>query len=149
MALWQYTFHVLPKESLETFSSNPSFNDNEEGLDDKPFWELASVERSFFYGVSNILPKGKSWSDSIDLYGNQESNCFEVLSENNKVISVSFRIDFTSKYDHVLNQLIEYCMVNSLIILDENLSILLLNCKTIETIIEGSPQVVKYRKLLS
>ena len=147
MALWQYMFHVLPKEAVQNTSTDFNFINDEEGFDDAPFWENLQIECSFFENISKILPRGKSWSEMRILYGNQESNCFEVLFENNMVVSVSFRIDFTSKYELILNELIEFFILNGLIILDENLNILPLNIEIIEGVIKNSPQFKKYDEL--
>jgi hypothetical protein len=147
MALWQYTFIVLPRKSIETFPPGFSFTKDEDGFDDAPFWVEQSIKCDFFKDIDSILPIGKSWSKDINLYGNQESNCFEVLFENGLVLSVSFRIDFTSHYDDVLNALIEFCIFKGLLILDENLKITPLNFEVIKHLIENSPQVKKYKTL--
>lgn len=147
MALWQYTFHVLPGESV-ALSPLLNFKEDQDGFDDEPFWRYSRLERSFFYKIDNILPKRKSWSSEIDLYGNPESNCFEVLFEENYVSSVSFRIDFTNNYEKVLIDLIEFCILHSLIILNEELEVAPLNFELIKKIIENSSQVKKYNKLL-
>ncbi len=147
MALWQYTFYVLPKESVEVLSPDYHFKKDEDGFDDAPYWKLNPVHKDFFYSLNKILPTNKSWSNEIDLYGNQESNCFEILFKNKNTVSVSFRIDFTSKYESVLAKIIEYCLQRGLIIIDEDLMIVPLNIETIKAIIENSPQIKKYNKL--
>jgi hypothetical protein len=83
----------------------------------------------------------------IDLYGNQESNFFQVIFENNIVLSVSFRIDYTSNYEPILNQIVEYCLHRGLIILDEDLNLVPFNLETFAGIIYNSPQVKMYKKL--
>lgn len=148
MALWQYTFQVLPKENVETLSSDYHFEKNEYGFDDEPYWKLNPVNKDFFLLIQEILPKNKSWSDEIDLYGIQESNYFEVLFDNEgNVISVSFRVDFRAKYEKVLNQIIEFCCLNGLVILDEGLNIVHNNYEHIQKIIEDSFQAKKYSEL--
>jgi hypothetical protein len=145
MAIWQYTFHVLPKESVETLSSEYHFIKGEDGFDDEPFWKLNPVNRGFFQPMLKILPKNKSWSNEIDLYGNQESNCLEVIfQEGGNIISVSFRIDFRGNYEMILSNIVEFCLRNGLVILDESLSIVPLNCEQVKSIINFSPQMKKY-----
>lgn len=149
MALWQYTFHILPKESLPGHLPGFVFSKNNEEFDDSLFWKAQQVKDSFFDEISLILPKKISWSKKISLYGNQESNCIEVLSENNLVLSVSFRIDFTSNYEDILNALIDFFIVKGLLVIDEELKIISLNSLTIKITIESSPQYKKYKKLFS
>lgn len=147
MALWQYTFHVLPNKSLELHSLGLSFKREEDGFDDAAIWRVQKIKPDFFKDIDYILPQGKSWSKNIDLYGDQESNCFEVLFEKNIVVSVSFRINFIDNYNDVLNALIEFCIYKGLIIIDEELKVVPLNFETIKSIIEYSPQVRKYKAL--
>lgn len=149
MALWQYTFFVLPEESLRLLNSDLVFERSQDGFDDAPYWKLMQKNSSFFKGIDYILKKAKSWSKNIDLYGNQESSCFEVLFDHysNCVISVSFRIDFTSNYERILRGIIEFCILNGLVILDEDLILVPMNLEQVKQIIEHSPQVNKYEIL--
>jgi hypothetical protein len=149
MALWQYTFQVITKESFEFLHKDfiPSFGDY--GFDDEPYWRLKLIDKSYFERIDTIIEKNKSWSNEVDLYGYQESNCFEVFFEveTNVVISVSFRIDFTSDYEQVLSSIIEFCILKGLIVLDEKLKVVPLNLELSKSIIENSPQVKKYNEL--
>jgi hypothetical protein len=147
MALWQYTFYVLPKESIQKLSPDLHFVTDNDGFDDAPFWLDQQIDKSFFSAIAKILPKGISWSNNIDLYGDQESNCVEVLSKVNLVVSVSLRIDFTSNYQNILIQLIEFFIFNGLVIIDEELNLLPNNLLTIEEKINTSLQYKKYKKL--
>ncbi|MEO5998078.1 MAG: hypothetical protein ABIN89_15140 [Chitinophagaceae bacterium] len=147
MALWQYTFYVLPGKSLEIFSADFRFSNEENEFDDAPFWIEQKIDADFFNNINLILPKGKSWSKNIDLYGNQESNCFEVLFDKNMVISVSFRIYYTSYYKDILVGIIEFCILKGLVIVDENLCVAPLNFLTLKNIIDSCPQLHKYTLL--
>ncbi len=148
MAIWQYTFLVLPKDSVEALSSDYRFEKREDWFDDELYWRLNRINKDFFQAVQKILPKNKSWSNQIYLYGNQESNCFELLCDNEgDVLSVSFRIDFRSNYERVLSQIIEFCSLNGLVILDEGLNLVPCNYEQLQSIIERSPQVKKYNEL--
>jgi hypothetical protein len=150
MALWQYTFLVLTKESFESINQDILFSIVDNEFDDEPFWQMHLINKSLFEEIGNILKKRKSWSNNIELYGNQESNCFEVLydSKTNFVISVSFRIDFTSDFEDILIHIIEFCILKCLIILDENLNVVPLNIEAFKDIIKNAPQKKEYNKFL-
>ncbi|MBA9073221.1 hypothetical protein GGR22_001347 [Flavobacterium gossypii] len=149
MAIWQYTFQILPKESLSTLSADSYFGISENLFDDESYWKLYLIKRNFFHAIQKILPKNKSWSSEIDLYGHQESNCFEVISDNEgNVISVSFRIDFTTNYESILSNILEFCGLNGLVILDERIKIVPWNYEQAQSVIMTSPQVKKYNQLL-
>ena len=149
MALWQYTFQLLTKESFESLGKGFEAFLNGDLFDDKTYWQFKPINKSYFEGIERILEKGRSWSNEIDLYGNQESNCFEIIfdGQTNIITSVSFRIDFTSDYETVLNSIIEFCILKGLIILDEKLQIVPLNYESARSVIENAPQVKIYNKL--
>ncbi len=148
MALWQYTFYVLPKEGVQELSSDFHFVKDNDGFDDALYWIGQHLHKSFFNDITNILPKSISWSRNIDLYGNQESNCVEVLFKTNWIVSVSMRIDFTSNYENILRQLIEFFILNGLIIIDEELNLLPNNLLAIKEKINASSQYEKYKKFI-
>lgn len=148
MALWQYNFFVLPREVLENLTLNNKLKlDENDCFDDSLFWKKKQINFNFFTSISKILPLGKSWNKNMLLYGSEDSNCFEILSKNAIVMSVSFRIDFTKDYSYILNELIEFFILNGLVIVDEDLNILTLNFESIKEKIENSPQVKKYKRL--
>lgn len=149
MALWQYAFHIFTKESFDSLHLRFPLSLAKFGFDDEAYWQFKAIDKSYFYDIGVILKKGKSWSNEIDLYGNQESNCLEVFfdSTSNVIKSVSFRIDFTSNYEIILRNIIEFCILKKLIILDENLQAVVLNYEIAKSIIENAPQKRKYNKL--
>jgi len=143
MGLWQVGFFVLPRES-----AGSRFALDEEGsFDDSPYWLEQKVLPGFFDPIAAFLPVEKSWSEKICLYGSHDSNRVEVSHDNGIVESVSFRIDITSQYETVLAELIEFCILNGLVVLDEKLSALPLNFEVIKFVIENSQQVKGYRAL--
>jgi hypothetical protein len=147
MAIWQYTFNVIP----QGFVSNSSFTPivDEDGLfDPEPYWSINKVSPQFFNRIEQILPKGNSWSKKRLVFGDLQSNCFEVLFEGDIVVSVSFRIDFTSDYGEILSLLIEFCILHGLSILDEGLEPILMNIESARQLIESSAQWRKYHRLL-
>ncbi len=151
MALWQYTFHVLTKESFDLLSENFDLNFGELGFDDGPFWNFKPVHKASFEDVNLILERSISWCKQIDLYGDQESNCFEVLfdEKTNLVTSVSFRIDFTSNYSIVLRNIIEFCILNELVILDEQLRAVMPDYVIIKSLLDNSVQMDLYKQIVS
>jgi hypothetical protein len=147
MAIWQVGFFVLPKESIEHIDSFEV--SDEHTFDDAPYWKPKRINPSFFDSIGFFLPKSKSWAEYLTIYGSENSNRFEIVSENDIVESVSFRIDFTSDYEKALGEIIEFCILNGLIILDEALNLVPLNFETTNNLIKLAPQVKKYNDLSS
>ena len=66
-------------------------------------WEHANIHKEDFMQVNSFLPKTKSWSEYLDIYGNTDSNCLEVFFDReNRITSVSLRIDFRNDYNKIL-----------------------------------------------
>lgn len=149
MALWQYTFHVLTKESFDFFNSEFMLSELDFIFDDEKYWRFKPVNRSIFEKVELILGKGMSWSNEMDLYGYMESNCFEVVFDlrSNLVKSASFRIDFSSYFEKILFEIIEFCISNDLIILSESLDFIELKLEIVMRTIRNSTQMKKYNDL--
>jgi hypothetical protein len=86
MAIWQYSFHVLPKHEIDVHNLNFSLFCREEGFDSPPFWKERQCDKHLFDPLSTILQKEKSWANYFDLYGDKDSTCVKVLHEPNSVI---------------------------------------------------------------
>ena len=142
MALWQYQFTIIPNQYILKDISN-------EGFEDQLFWEYANIHKEDFMQVNSFLPKTKSWSEYLDIYGNFDSNCLEVFFDReNRVTSVSLRIDFRSDYNKILYQLLSILDEKDYTLLDEKLQpVSLINNKCLEVIIKQSTQYEKYNKL--
>ncbi len=146
MALWQNTFFILPSESIVNSESFRLDEDN--CFDDSVFWGKMKIDSSVFDNIELLLPKAKSWSNDLSIYGNENSHRLDVLCEKEHVVSVSFRIDFTSDYEYILRGIIEFCILKAFIILNEHLNIVPLNFEAIKNIIDNSLQVKKYDDLV-
>ena len=61
---------------------------------------------------------------SIDLYGDLDSHCLEVMfDENNIVLSVNLRLDFSAEYKVILDFIESFCKKNNFIILTDKLEV--------------------------
>jgi hypothetical protein len=107
MALWQYTFHIIPTKSSLNFLQNLNSDFEENGFDSIPFWADKGYTRDDFKFIGKILAPSTSWSKQIDLYGDQESNCLEVFFSEAAIESVSLRIDFRTRYKFILDDLLD------------------------------------------
>jgi len=148
MALWQYTFQLIEKKSFQELSPKKVFTEDN-FFDEEPYWILSHKQKDLFSDIGLILKKNISWSKSIDLYGIQDSNCLEVyFDDSNYITSASFRIDFRNSYENILREIIEFCIVKKLIIIDEGLNDVQLNYEYIDNIIKLSNQRKMYFKLM-
>lgn len=148
MAVWQYSLTIIPKASMlngyiiKRYSGDGLFRDN-------IYWEKVPTPAFFLYDIENILPRSKSWSKDLLLFGDLESNCFEVYCENEYIKSVSFRIDFTSDFVKILRNIVRFVKRKDLILLDENHSIVASNHRSIKSLIKQSNRFQEYKKLIA
>lgn len=147
MALWQYTFRVIP--SVDSHALNGVIHNTEGNriITDDVLWDAKKMPLSKLAGLGDILPPGKSWSSNIIIHGDLEKNCIEVYLNGDNVSSMSFRIDFRSEYENILSKLIDLLKEMSLTALSENLTVVPLTFEAMQETIESSPQVSTWRKL--
>jgi hypothetical protein len=148
MALWQLSFFVLPKEGIEP---NSAFEKSNEGLfDDSKFWDRLAIRPSIFDPIETFLPKlNKPWGKYLILYGSENGNRLDVVTEGDCIDSVSFRVDFTSNYVDTLTELIDFFIFNGMIVLDQNLNVIPLNLESFKSLIQNSAQASIYSQLSS
>ena len=101
MALWQYHFHLFPVAG-KTFSSTI--------LDSRNSTDIFSKE----------LPRGKSWSKHICIFGREDATCVEVLVNNGAIEEISVRLDLRSITEKQLLCIAEFAAANQLVTFYEN-----------------------------
>ncbi|SFJ02009.1 hypothetical protein [Myroides guanonis] len=111
MAIWQITFYIIDA------SVNNINLDQDTDFDDSYFWKNSKRDVRLFKSVGLFLEENKSWSSQIKQYGDLKSNCLEVYFDDmDKILSVSFRIDFLSDYVLILEKVLIFCLNNNLAI---------------------------------
>ena len=117
-------------------------------FDDSIFWHKVSVNKEIFNSVASVLPQVKSWSDSLDIYGNLEDSCPQISFGNNGLVDGALlRINFTSEYKDILKFIISFCVKNDFEILTSDLSKLPLLYSKIDQYIASSKRKEKFMKL--
>lgn len=149
MAIWQVNFNVVPKSATQTYDFEAYLAEcvAEGAFETGQFWKELSTTDPFFDKINEFLPKTKSWTESITLFGLQESNRFEVFSVNGFVDSVSFDIDFTSDFQDVLQRLIEFLKENELVVFSERFKLIELDFNSFLDEIRNSRGLEVYRFL--
>jgi hypothetical protein len=143
MAIWQYTFKVVPQSDLKELGVITHLLD--EDYNNFIFWRNEHYGVKFFKRLTTILESKPSWSKDIKLYGTEESNCIEIFMDDNVISELTVRIDYRTNYSDLLNQLVEFCTMNSLALIDEDNEVLQLNATSIVYVIQNSSQ---YKKLI-
>ncbi|MDF2690921.1 MAG: hypothetical protein K0S29_776 [Gammaproteobacteria bacterium] len=109
MATYQFVIQLLPRAWIENKKNSVGSLYDEEGFYDVAVaWEANQkkfdLENIFFW----ILPKKKSWSKGLWIWGDEEENDIQVsLLENNCIESIRFRLDLRKSVDDLKLKLIE------------------------------------------
>lgn len=146
MAIWQYTFYLVPRNAYLSMPSPKKDCDGLIGID--IYWSSEEISCSFFNNIERILPKTKERNNEQLVFGDFESNVLTLICKNKKVATASFRINYTIDYEEILRELIEFFIFNALVVIDENLNEVPLNFESFKNTIETSPKIKKYNELL-
>ncbi len=142
MAIWQYSFQIVPKGEWDAQPVNELF-------DELPFWKYASTEVSVFEPIADILEENTSWCNEMVMYGNVDSHCLEIYTDGSShVESVSLRISFAEDYEGILRSIMEFLLASELSLLSQNFDLLNCNFESIKALIEGSEAYLKYQMLV-
>jgi hypothetical protein len=146
MAIWQTTFHLLPKEAWKKQPAKIGTHISE--FDDSVYWIGSGFDHSSFFAIEAFLPKSISWSASIELWGHQQSNLLEVFFEEGAISSVSFRIDYTTDYERIMRGFIEFAVLNGLVILNGWLEEMPYLFESFRSYIEDTDQYKLYHEMI-
>jgi len=148
MSIYQNNFFIIPKKgdySLFEGMNLSSFLDDI-FFDDEFLWK----NNTFNYDdIKKHLLKvgleiGESWSEDLQIFGDNETNCIKIFIENRKIVSASFRINFLTDFSNFLKDTIEFCKVFNLFIVDNDLNILELDYEVIQNNLLNSKAFYNY-----
>ncbi|KAA2216560.1 hypothetical protein [Maribacter flavus] len=134
MSVYQNEYFIVPKKGEHLLF---------EGLNLKSFLEDDFFEEDLFWIGQNIelvrlkpyllenFGEDESWSDSLKIYGENEGNCIKIITEENAIVSITFRINFTTDYGKFITEILEFCKENGFMIVDNELYVLPLDYQAI------------------
>lgn len=119
MSIWQHQIFILPKEELDSFFSN-SYSLTIEDFDNINWWRYRIITlKEIKYTFSKLLPKEKSWSEDLIVFGDENSNCFKVFLEEEIPIELSARIDLRDINYEFIDLLISFAKKKDLVFLSD------------------------------
>jgi hypothetical protein len=121
MATWQFGLSFLSENLVAShgIAAGTRINDNQrEELIQLNIERLPSelVDR-----VSRVLKSGKSWSESIEVFGNIESTCVSFSKEHNIIVEIGARLDLRNISPEILVTILDFASaVKCLLLTDDN-----------------------------
>lgn len=120
MAIWQFSFLVVPKEKvlrkIKDYSQNIKIDDIKAIMS----WNGYSLTEPSLKEISKVLRLTRSWSDDIIQFGLLEESCIELCYEHNILEEVSMRLDLRNITIDILSAVSNFIKVNNAIIITRN-----------------------------
>ncbi|WP_421829162.1 hypothetical protein [Larkinella sp.] len=123
MAIWQYQLFVIPGEEINSYFGDNLFIDNN-ALNEINWWKYRQLTINNFNIFKSFLPLKQSWSSDIILFGDESSNCIELLMDNNIIVEISIRIDVRNNYKEFVLALCDFSQKYGCVLLNDTLKIL-------------------------
>ncbi len=134
MSVYQNEYFIVPKKGEYLLF---------EGLNLKSFLEDDFFEEDLFWAGQNIeltrldpyllknFGEDESWSEDLKIYGNNDGNCIKVIVEDGAIVSITFRVNFTTDYSKFIIDVIGFCKENEFLVVDSELDVLPLDYQAI------------------
>ena len=91
MAVWQFKIALIPKRWLDAGGSVADLV-SKDGWETAKAWEGARAD-ALLARIDRILPRGKSWSPSLTVWGTEEGSDIQLFEERGSVESLNVRFD--------------------------------------------------------
>ena len=124
MAVWQVNFSLISENLKENFKEVVPSESCVEHL-----------TKDSVTNVSEVLPKGKSWTEDLIVYGNIDSTCVLLVHKEGSLRRVSVRFDVRTLRKEELISIVDFINTNKLKIIHDN--------KVIEPTIGNIVQIIK------
>lgn len=114
MAIWQFSFHVVPRsKGLEYYNLNKKVQNPDEVIS----WQGYLIDENSVKKLSEELGCNKSWSEDVKLLGSVEQSCVELFYEGEFLYEVSVRLDLRCITSDLLQTIIDFIKSNNAMIL--------------------------------
>lgn len=148
MSIYQNNYFIVPIESkYKLFEGINLSSFLDEGFfDDELLWE----ENSFNYKdvesylLKNKFEAGESWSKNLKIFGHIDFNCIKIFIEENKIISISFRINYSIEFFSFLKKVVDFCAFFNFLVVDNELNVLGVDYDVVKNSVLSSKEYKNY-----
>lgn len=107
MAIWQFDFYIVPRDSLGNF-------------DTENLWEGKNISTESLTEISKVLSLTQSWSKDITQYGENDDTCIQIFDMGNSNQSIRIRLGLYSLTRAVLESIVAFINRNKAVIILQN-----------------------------
>ena len=92
MAIWQYVTYLIPTSAVAPDGTLPGVAIDNDGFELPPLSFPFSSEQ-FEHLAADYLPPAKSWSDKVQVWGDDQKDDLDLFTEDGKAIEIRARLD--------------------------------------------------------
>ena len=121
MATWQFGLSFLSENLVAShgIAAGTRIKDNQR--DELIQQNIESLPSEVVGRLSRVLKAGKSWSESIEVFGDIESTCVSLSKENNLIVEIRARLDLRNISPGTLVAILDFASaVKCLLLTDDN-----------------------------
>lgn len=93
MAVWQFDMHMLPTQALDQAAELSA-----EACDSTDWWRNFQPPPDYAEHIEQMLPRARSWSPEIDIWGSDDGHRVDIVRENGRVADIFVRIDLRTPH---------------------------------------------------
>lgn len=108
MAIWQFTFHLFPREVVEQLHVRVDRRAFDANLNAPNYWAGRSP-RSHAATAEALLPPRKSWSPDAFMFGDEQGDCIELWDD-----GITVRLDTRQFNEPLARAIVSFAAANEL-----------------------------------
>jgi hypothetical protein len=116
MAIWQFDFHLIPAVAVGRHFGVMPVTLPLDAYDAVDWWYGLDPFRDFEQDLSQLLPRGRSWSSQRDTWGHEDGDRFDVSREGTRIVDVFARLDLRTLSRPFLDRVLETIRRHDLLI---------------------------------
>lgn len=127
MATWQYGFKVVPRRQLLMKDGKAPLALTDAERESLPTWDLGTLREPLYTLIESRLPRCKSWSESIEIWGEDDKTCIELFKEKDGTVELSVRLDLRHLEREIIDMLQKVTSLLGALVIGEDGKIFTLN----------------------
>lgn len=93
MAYWHYNCLVLPKDEIWRVFPQKPFALSQDQIEAHQWWSEVQPPKDLEKEISKILPRDKSWSPEVGIWGGDDGDTITVVYDCGKIQEIELKID--------------------------------------------------------
>ena len=125
MAIWQYTFELIPRAKLiKLFGDVPQTIDADD-YEQVEWWsDGTNLTADFENRLASFAASYKSWSADVKCWGAEDCNVVQVIMDGGRVVELSVRFDLRKLDETFLHNMVGFARDNECVFLTESMRVI-------------------------